>query len=212
VRFALVLGFSTGCQLVFPLRDTPPSDGTVIDAPVTDAPPDISGPVRIVFASSTKYTGNMGGLDAADQECQQAALAIAGVDNKRFIAWLSTDQKSIAERLTPFEGGYVLPADSGVVVFHQAELLINLTNLVHPIDHTEGGAPAAESKTCGGRGVWTGTTRSGATTNVNCANWTSENGTGSSGNDGATDDAWVDDPACRAIDCAAQQSVYCVEN
>jgi hypothetical protein len=61
--------------------------------------------VRFAFVSGTKFTGALGGLIGADQQC--AALAGAAGLSGTYRAWLSDDTGSPATRFTPSTVPYV---------------------------------------------------------------------------------------------------------
>lgn len=91
---------------------------------------------KTVFVTSESYSGNLGGLDGADEKCQELAVYedIDGI----FKAWLSDDTGSspAQSRFTHSEGDYVLV--DGTVV---AKGWIDLTDgsLSVPIDVDEKG-------------------------------------------------------------------------
>ncbi len=61
----------------------------------------------VVFATSEKYTGNLGGLTGADDKCN--ALAQAAGLTGYYRAWLSTSTVNAVDRLTPNSGPFVQP-------------------------------------------------------------------------------------------------------
>ncbi len=58
-----------------------------------------------VFVTSTTYLGNLGGLDGADQKCQQQADA-SGLSGT-FKAWLSDSTTPVSSRMPHHDGPYV---------------------------------------------------------------------------------------------------------
>lgn len=80
---------------------------------------------RLVFLSSTPYTGDLGGLDGADLQCQILAAA-AGLDmSKKFRAWLSGGFESPANRfeLTALSGTPYTLLNGKIVADSFAELI-----------------------------------------------------------------------------------------
>src|SRR5262249_60557677 len=61
---------------------------------------------KLVFVSSTTYTGNLGGLSGADAKCQ--SLATSAGHAGTFKAWLSDDVTDAKSRLTHSTMPYVL--------------------------------------------------------------------------------------------------------
>ena len=64
------------------------------------------------FITAAAFTGNLGGLDGADDKCRTAALLADFPEPNSFHAVLSTDTMSANERLTPLLGDplpYILP-------------------------------------------------------------------------------------------------------
>jgi TolB-like protein len=105
---------------------------------------------KIVFVTSAKYTGNLGGVAGADVKCQQLAEAAGLLGSYK--AWLSDKTSSPAATFTRWNGLYVLV--DGTEVASKWEGLTEEVNLV-PIKITETGQDAGESL------VWTNTAPSG---------------------------------------------------
>jgi TolB-like protein len=141
---------------------------------------------RIVFVTSARYTGNLGGVAGADSKCQQVAEA-AGLPGN-YKAWLSDKSSSPAATFMRWNGPYVLV--DGTEVASNWEGLTEHYHFV-PINITETGQDTGESF------QWTNTSASGgpgpcpcpeyllpATKIVgrlevrdgSCQNWTSSNG------------------------------------
>lgn len=130
---------------------------------VCQPPPPPSG--AIVFLSSQMYTGNLGGLAGADQNCQTLAAA-AGLQGT-FAAYLGS-----TTRLTQRQGAYRLV--NGTVVANDAAGFFSSSHLA-PIDRDERGAFT-------GGEVWTGS---------GCSGWTTTAGTGPVGLSSRTDYGWI---------------------
>jgi len=164
-----------------------------------------------VFVSSATYTGNLGGLAAADARCQ--SLADAATLGGQYKAWLSDEKTSAKDRLTHSEDNYVLP--SGTLVAINWDALVSFN--VHPIDQTETGqAPSATPGIpieCGSApaamtGTWgTGEVDPGAT----CNSWTTDAPVTWVGY-GSTDQGsslWT--AHCAALICNVAMHLYCFE-
>jgi hypothetical protein len=81
----------------------------------------ISG--RIMFISSTKFTGNLGGLSGADDLCKGLALG-AGLDNHvNFIAWLSDGGSTAKSRIPEIDGDPFVMPDGTIVADDLEDLL-----------------------------------------------------------------------------------------
>jgi hypothetical protein len=172
----------------------------------------VGGDDKLIFVSSTLYTGSLGGLGGADSKCQ--ALADDAKLCGTFKAWLSDATGNAADRLTQATGNYVLT--TGQVVANGWTGLTTLT-LLHAINVTEakGAAPVGTVK-CGGSPltpVWTGADRTGVPPqNGSCSDWGSTSTTpgGVFGNADATNGAWSG--ACQLTTvCAQTAALYCVQ-
>lgn len=151
-----------------------------------------SGGECLVFATSTKYTGNLGGLSGADQQCQARAQA-AGLPGA-YRAWLSDSTGSPSSRFSKSTGPYRLVGGARV-----ADDWADLTNaqqfpnhhLQNEINRDEFGVAISP-----GQYTWTNTATDG-TANIadhHCQNWSTSQGTpnrGDAGNVNATDGTWT---------------------
>ena len=140
------------------------------------------GPCR-VFLSSTRHSGNLGGLSGADAICQGLATA-AGLPGT-YKAWLSDNTSGASSRFVPSRGPYQLV--NGTTI---ASNFFELTGgtLLAPIIVTEtGGDPG------GTTGVWTGTFYNGtpgANLFDHCANWSASGADGFIGTAQSTNQDW----------------------
>jgi len=86
-------------------------DGATTTDASKDADAEAGGPigcqgatacVRIMFATSVGYTGNLGGIAGADAKCQALADAsiLAQVKGRTFLAWVSTTATPVAVRMS----------------------------------------------------------------------------------------------------------------
>ncbi len=161
---------------------------------------------RFVFVTSETYTGSFGGLLAADELCNERALAadLPGT----YMAWLSVGKDNPLARFTPSALPYVLPGGP--------QLAVSWTDLVdgellHPIDHDETGAQLQVRAECTPASLaWTNTRPTGATfnTETQCAAWSFPLGSGRAGALFSVNDGWTS--AC-TISCQASLHLYCFE-
>ncbi len=165
---------------------------------------------RTIFVTSELYTGNLGGLDGADQKCQTLAAA-AGLPGV-FYAWLRDGAIAPSNRFVKSNVPYVLP--TGIQV---AKNWTDLTDgtLQHAIDTTEskGGAPVpAVGCSAGKPTVWTNTTEKGIPWKVNgCDGWSKTTGAARQGQASVTNFAWSRFCEGLAASCAWKAALYCVE-
>jgi hypothetical protein len=185
---------------------------------------------KIVFVSSAKYTGNLGGVAGAAAKCQQLAEA-AGLPGN-YKAWLSDKTSSPAATFTRWNGPYVLV--DGTEVASKWEGLTEDFHLA-PITITETGQDTGESL------VWTNTSASGgpgpcpcpailrdagtpheerrpAVRDGSCQNWTSSNADlydGLCGNSIAQTKSWTfaigSATHSQVADCDELLRLYCFE-
>jgi hypothetical protein len=195
-----------------------PSDGSPgNDAAVSFS--DAAQAARVVFISSATFTGDLGGLDGADAQCQR--LASDAHLTGTFKAWLSDSKTWAASRLTHGAGPYVLV--NGIVVANDWSGLTSGT-LLHAVDITESGGAAPQASLGPGESMqdctstsclpmaWSGTGPTGIGDGASylCNDWSSSS-TGVYGAWGAAtkaDGNWSDEYGPQCDDSAA---IYCVE-
>jgi hypothetical protein len=136
----------------------------------------VCGPnTKLIFASSQLYTGNLGGLTGADAKCQALASAVGRTGT--FLAWLSDNTNSAANRFAKASVPYVL-IDGSVVANDWADLTDS--TLQHAINKTELNTtpPSGNMVGCDQPAVWTDTLSSGAlASSLDCCdNWGSTSG------------------------------------
>ncbi len=126
---------------------------------------------RMVFISSQKYNGDMGGLSGADDLCREMAATFDKKHAANYVAWLSDEHDSMLDRIEHSEifanTPYVLR--SGVAVAASFEAL--LANGPWPgIDITETYESVSNVT------VWTGTGKDGDHVSESdyCGNWNSK--------------------------------------
>jgi len=88
---------------------------------------------RIVFVTSSQYSGNLGGLAGADAKCQSSA---AGKLPGTYQAWVSTNVGPSTRFTTRSSTPYVLP-DGTTKVAESFAALSDMGGLLHAIDMTE---------------------------------------------------------------------------
>ncbi|HET9957704.1 MAG TPA: hypothetical protein VFQ61_24570 [Polyangiaceae bacterium] len=176
---------------------------------------------KLVFVTSSLYTGNLGGLSGADAKCNERARA-AGLSGT-FRAFLSDGTGSPATRFSK-QGGPYRRVDNVVVAQNFNDLTAN--GLSKLINLTEKGSappaakpPASRSDICGpdtSNLVWSNTLRSGsvAVSDGGCSNWTTTNS--GKTNFGRFDDlqhwsSWCTSTGGDNPQCAAQAPLYCFE-
>jgi hypothetical protein len=153
-----------------------PSD----DAAVADALPDVAedgldagsdGPRRLVFVTTTTYSGALGSLAALDTACSLESPARSAK------VWLSTSTVDAFGRIADVGPWY---NGSGSVVFmNKAEIASGATQRSEMT--YANGTPIKEAT-----GFWTGSTNAGLRTAFNCQGWASNV---------PTDNGTVGDPA-----------------
>jgi hypothetical protein len=154
---------------------------------------------KIVFVTSQTYTGDLGGIDGADQKCQQLAED-AGLPGL-YSAWLSDSTTSPAQRFIKNKAPYMLVDGTAI-----ADDWNDLTDgsLDAPINRDENNNVVSRS-------VWTNTNANGTLNgDLSCQGWTFGMGGdfGGVGNSSETDDDWT----LEAFSfCAATLSLYCFQ-
>ena len=171
--------------------------------------PVLPGATKLVFVSSERFTGDLGGLAGADAHCQSLAAAAgkAGV----FAAWLSTLTVPAWRRLSHATVPYVLA--SGAVVANDWRDFTSGT-LRHVIDETEGDAPPPNAiSACNPLVFWTATDERGAETGSDdCNGWSDASDTrkatlGVLAEAGST--VWSS--FCVQSECSTSAPIVCVE-
>ncbi|MFT4038683.1 MAG: DUF1554 domain-containing protein [Thermomicrobiales bacterium] len=182
-------------------------------AGVCTAPGCGTGAPCTVFATSSTFTGNLGGLAGADSKCQAAATA-AGLTGT-YLAWLSDAGNTPATRFsnTSQAGPYVLVRNSSDGSNSPPTVAANFAALTscsgggkclqHAIDRTESGSATTTVFT------WTGTDTDG-TANINtCSGWSADSIVGGRvGVTAQTDSYWT---SGFSVFCYAMYALYCFE-
>lgn len=131
--------------------------------------------IKTIFVTSMTYTGDLGGLEGADQKCQDLADdpgAVVPADE--YVALLSTSTVDAVARMTPSIGP-VIRSDGAFVaanfaaLFNTGEFVDADRHLLNPIDRDESG----EEVVTGLLEVWTGSSINGLRSLNTCIDWTS---------------------------------------
>jgi hypothetical protein len=184
--------------------DASPADADADADAAPDAPPPPGS--FIVFASATVTAGDlMGGVSMADARCNTAAHDAGFPPSTKFVAWLSTNLKSAAARLTG-DGPWYVPQPNhlpgNLVAADRAQLLSG--TLAGPISRNEHGDVVGQT-------VWTGTfADGGASSGARCNEWSSVD-VGIIGTVGASDQMDSTWTSRLNLSCAGTYSVYCFQ-
>jgi hypothetical protein len=190
------------------------SEGSSVDGPpLREADTETGGPPsggcdgatdceRVVFATSSFYTANLGGLAGADAKCQTAAdgSQLDRIRGRKFKAWLSVPATGATGRLVHGAKPYIR-TDSMVVAKDFNELVSGL--LEHSIALDEQRQAVAGS-------VWTGTRSDGTPAlGTSCNAWTAVSGDQViSGMPGSSAVSWTEGVP---IGCGTTARLYCFE-
>jgi hypothetical protein len=157
---------------------------------------------RTVFATSTSYTGDLGGLTGADEKCNERAQA-AGLSGY-YRAWLSDSTEGVQDRLFASSMPYVLT--TGTKVGDGFSDLID-NSLDHSIDRDENG-DSVVNEDSGNGNVWTGTGQNAIPNGNQCTDWTSTEGNGHTGRTNRNNDDWS---SSDNMGCDTERRLYCFE-
>lgn len=157
--------------------------------------------VRLVFVTSTRYNGNLGDLDGADDKCQEAAnnANLLGT----FKAWLSNSTDFASTRFTKWPGRYVLAASTSTVIANSWDDLTDGT-LQNAINVDENGQAIDQGR------VWTSTNTDGTgSTFSRCTDWSNPTtGSGGSGQLVFMDSRWT---SVSGFHCSELLHLYCFQ-
>ncbi|MBT8492409.1 MAG: DUF1554 domain-containing protein [Deltaproteobacteria bacterium] len=154
------------------------------------------GPSKVIFVTSTRHDGDLGGFEGADAICAERASA-AGLTGT-FRAWLSSGTVNAADRLEQSTGPYV--RTDGVQIASDWADLID-ANIAAPINRDENGNSQSGD-------VWTGTYSSGVMAPDTCSGFMITGGSGMCGNSNATNLQWTDN---LVPGCTTMLRLYCIE-
>ncbi len=130
---------------------------------------------KTIFVTSMTYTGDLGGLEGADQKCQDLADGPgAVVPEDDYVALLSTSTVDAIARMTPSIGPVIRSDGAFVAVnfaalFNTGEFVQAERHLLNSIDRDESG----EEIVIGFLEAWTGSLITGLRSLNTCIDWTS---------------------------------------
>jgi hypothetical protein len=177
------------------------SDAALDDTPEAGCADAGAGCERLVFVTSTTFSGNeLGGIAGADAKCQAraAASALLVVKNARFHAWISTNASSVRDRLIHGTSPYRKPLGT---IFAKDWTDLTDGTLMSGIDEDESGGVT------NGR-AWTGTTAAGANGPDQCDAWSPSGNSGRAGAVGNTTTAWT---SLSDDGCEQPRHLYCFQ-
>jgi len=154
---------------------------------------------KLVFATSTLHTGDLGGLAGGDAICNAAATAASLPGT--YLAWLGDGSDAPASRFTK---GAPYALVNGTPV---AEHFLDLADgtLLNPIDRDESGSAVTAST------PWTGVAPDGTSSpGADCLNWSSASGgfTGATGSTTTSGTGWTQ---TGPDFCDTPQRLYCFQ-
>ncbi len=150
-----------------------------------------------------KKMGNLTGIEVADSLCRGRANGSGLKTDADFLAWMSDDEVSPAQRFFRSPGRYVLP--DGTIVANSWDDLTD-GSLQNPIDMTE------EQLQPAGSNAWTNTAPDGTKLSEDsCQSWSSDdpNDVSSVGGTSKTDAEWTDRGI--PVGCHGDRPIYCFE-
>lgn len=168
---------------------------------------DMSVAPKRIFITKATYSGNLGGLQGADQKCQDAATAanLGGT----WTAWLSSSTKNAIDRLGDVGPWYLVGGNTKV--FDSKAAVTSANPMTAILSYEDGTAVS------GTRETWTGTQKNGSVyldgsnNPVTCADWTS-GGMDNSGSMGHVQSTLPEDWTSGGTGrCDQALSLYCFE-
>jgi len=155
---------------------------------------------NIVFATSSTYTGDLGGLAGATTDCKNAA-SIAGLPGS-YVPWLATSTVNATTALGSARGWVRvdgLPFADTIGTVGAATGLVN-GQIYYPVGLNEFGNAQPGFAWTGAD--WTGTWNS----TYSCSDWTSGTMDGAAGDTTRGSDGWTN---AEAVSCGSLYSLYC---
>ena len=164
----------------------------------------------LVFVTSQKFSGDLGGVQGADAKCNALAASAGLPGAGHYRAWLSSDTTAPFDSFVHSNLPYRLP-DGQQVADNWSDM--TTSSLLHPISRTEVGNSLAGDPECDNDDarVWTATTPTGLLKlEAHCDGWTkggnlAQGGLGSALQIGP---GWTD--AC-GMSCGVMARLYCFE-
>lgn len=145
-------------QMIAPKVGKPQSSTTPTPTPTL--------PTLRIFVTGSTYTGDLGGVNGADQKCQSASNKNTSLKNSLWRAWISDSTVNAKDRIS--DGKYTL-INGTVIANNKTDLLDG--SLVTPINLTEDNKSPSIYNNENFPYVWTGTDLSGNKTINTCAGW-----------------------------------------
>lgn len=189
-----------------PTPGPPPGPDTPTPTPTWSIPWNEEEPLQI-FVSSSTFTGNIGGLEAARQHCQSLADAVPELAGTTWFplmssaSWNAINLTGVSPSSEP-----IYNMDGSIIAISRAALWgARSESLMSGVTNHEDGAEAATSS------VYTGTIAEGTATN-HCSSWTtsSPSSTAEIGKTLEGTEKWVGDNG--ATSCASALPIYCIGN
>ena len=175
-----------------------------------DEGPGPGEPTKVVFATSTRQNGNLGGLAGADALCQ-ARAASAGLGGT-YLAWLADSTGSPTTRFSMSAGPYVR-TDDVLVAYSWSDLTdcTNPTCLCNPIIKDEFSSTLPD--VFADRVVWSDVLSDGnlLSAETSCSDWSSSGFYPSFGDAGFASDVDASWTRFRAVTCVNAIRLYCFE-
>ena len=171
-------------------------------------------PQTTVFVTSEEFTGNLGGLEGADEKCQRLATDAGLVG--QYKAWLSTTTVDAKDRI-PTTGPYKL-VDGTTVSETLLDLLDGFIDTPIMVDENARRIQTGGTSPSRGIGVWTATDTSGrllvplafsVPSDETCADWRAVNIEALVGSAEVSGSDWTENRQQSCIDLAR---LYCFGN
>lgn len=155
-----------------------------------------------IFVTSQSFSGNLAGIEGADDKCREAALSAGLV--RSYKAIISTNTNYAIDRLIINGSVYVINSTSEILVASSGADLWSSesSNLLSSINYDE-------NKNLVSVTPWTGTTASGGGGTGFCDNWSSDQAS-FNGDTGATSSSnyqWIENSF---KDCSQLNPLYCI--
>jgi len=188
---------SNGCEAQ-PALDSDPLNCGICDRACVGQCSGSTCSALTIFTTASTSSGNFGGIEAADAECQSAAdaAALSGT----FLAWVGDGVDAPSSRFSRRDGRFVRP-DGAEVASGFADLTdgtisvnINMTADGNPVP----GTPLA----------WTGVASDGSAASDHCSGWTQTAGLGARGQVDFLSSTWTNSGS---TSCDQMLHLICVQ-
>ncbi len=178
-----------------------PGSSNPSPTPGADPCPGAAGCIRTVFVTSATYRAfEVEGIDGADAKCNALAAKSTHpkVAGRKFVAWISGDQKTPSSRFVHGTADYVLV--DGRRIAKSFEALRD--GLEEAITLDENGVAASGY-------VWSATSPNGRSYGVDCFGWTGGMGAGHAGRTVKSAPDWSS--TYGPTSCSTRARIYCFE-